>query len=119
MSSIEPLAHELVTYLQKGQFEAAQREFFAADARSIEPAHTGQPVAEGLEAILARGAAFRAAVQQFHQLQVSIPVISARHFSLVLRVELTFKGQDQPVWMDEIIVYEVADGKIVSEQFFY
>jgi hypothetical protein len=33
-------------------------------------------------------------------------------------MDVTMKGQDRAK-MDEIVVYEVKDGKIVKEQFFY
>lgn len=104
--------------LQTGQFETAQRELFSDDALSLEPDASNLPPTKGLQAILEKGQNFRNSVAQFHSLTVAEPVISFNHIALALKVELTFKGQDKTV-MDEIIVYQIEDGKIVQEQFFY
>jgi hypothetical protein len=115
----EQIGGVLKELLQKGQFEMAQRELFAPDALSVEPASSGQPPVKGIDAIIEKGAQFRDSVQQFHALSVSEPIISYNHIALALKVELTFKGQDKPSIMDEIIVYKVEEGKIVHEQFYY
>jgi SnoaL-like domain len=114
----EQIAGRLKALLQQGQFEAAQKELFAPDATSAEPAHTGQPSVSGLDAIVEKGAQFRNMVEAFHSLSASEVISSNNHIAIALKVELTFKGQERTT-MDEIIVYEVKDGKIVYEQFYY
>jgi hypothetical protein len=113
------IADRLVALLRYGQFETAQKELFSAGAVSIEPTHSGQPSVKGLTAIVEKGVQFRNAVEQFHGLTVTEAVCSYNHIALGLKVELTFKGQSEQTIMDEIIVYQVEDGKIVHEQFFY
>ncbi|NJN33543.1 MAG: nuclear transport factor 2 family protein [Saprospiraceae bacterium] len=112
------IANRLVELLRQGQFETAQKELFAPDAISVEPAFTGQAPTEGINAIVENGVQFRASVEAWHGLSVSEAVSSANHISLALLVEATMKGQGR-ITMDEIIVYKVQDGKIVHEQFFY
>ena len=46
------------------------------------------------------------------------PIVAGNHFAVAIGLEATFKGAGRQK-MDEIAVYEVRDGKIVKEQFFY
>lgn len=102
-----------------GQYETAQRELFAENAVSVEPAHAqGMQTVEGLEAIVAKGKHFQSIVEEIHGGFVSDPVIAGNFFSVSTWLELTFKGRGRTK-MEEVIVYEVKDGKIVKEQFFY
>lgn len=112
------VANRLVELLKTGQFEQAQKELFSDKVVSVEPESANIPEMSGLESILAKGEQFRDSVQDWHGITVSDPVITYNHFAIALKVELTFKGQEKSI-MDEIILYKVEDGKIVSEQFFY
>ncbi|MBJ7427661.1 MAG: nuclear transport factor 2 family protein [Bacteroidia bacterium] len=114
----QQIANRLKELLQQGQFETAQKELLADNALSIEPAISGLPAIKGIDAILEKGANFRNSVEQFHTISVSDPVVSYNHIAIALKVELTFKGMEKTT-MDEIIVYQVKDGKIIHEQFFY
>jgi len=114
----EQIANQLVALLKQGNFEGAQKEFFHVDIVSIEPEKANLPQTTGLENILNKGAQFRESVEAWHGFTVSEPAISMNHFSIGLKVDLTFKGQE-PSSMDEIIVYEVADDKIIKEVFYY
>ena len=40
-------------------------------------------------------------------------------FTMTMKSKVTMKGMDHPIDMDEVCVYRVADGKVVTEQFFY
>jgi ketosteroid isomerase-like protein len=57
-------------------------------------------------------------VEQVHGGYSSAPVVGGNHFSVAMGMDVTMKGAGR-VKMDEIAVYEVKDGKIVKEQFFY
>ncbi|MFI5135355.1 MAG: SnoaL-like domain-containing protein, partial [Chitinophagales bacterium] len=43
---------------------------------------------------------------------------AGNHFTISWWMDVTMKGQGRTS-MDEVIVYEVKDGKIVREQFYY
>ncbi len=106
---------------QTGQYDKIQDELYAANAVSIEPAHAaamGMVNAEGIEAIKAKGAAFNAMVEEMHSGYSTEPVIAGNHFSVAMGMDITMKGMGRSK-MDEIAVYEVKDGKIVKEQFFF
>jgi hypothetical protein len=104
-----------------GQYDKIQEELYAANAVSIEPAHAaamGMGNAEGMEAIKAKGAAFNAMVEEMHSGYSSEPVVAGNHFTVAMGMDVTMKGAGR-ISMDEICVYEVKDGKIVKEQFFF
>ena len=106
---------------QRGQYDKIQSDFYADNAVSIEPAHAaaiGMGNAEGLEAIKKKGEAFNQMVEEMHGGYSTEPVVAGNHFSVAMGMDVTMKGAGR-IKMDEIAVYEVKDGKIVKEQFFF
>jgi len=104
---------------QTGQWEQIQNEFFAENAVSIEPANSpGLKSAEGIEAIKQKGQQFGEMVEEMHGGYSNPPQVAGNHFAVAMGMDVTMKGQGR-MKMDEIAVYEVHDGKIVKEQFFY
>ncbi|OSY88847.1 hypothetical protein WH52_04060 [Tenacibaculum holothuriorum] len=57
-------------------------------------------------------------VQEFHSNEISEPVIAANHFTSKMAFDITFKDRGRQQ-MEEVCVFEVKDGKITNEQFFY
>ncbi len=108
--------HELS---QSGQWDQIQNELFADNARSIEPANSpGMKTVEGIEAIKEKGKQFGEMVEEMHGGYSNEPQVAGNHFAVVMGMDITMKGQGR-VKMDEVAVYEVKDGKIAKEQFFY
>src|SRR5574337_75021 len=117
----EAVAKRLVELCRKGEHEQAQRELYAPDAVSIEM--PGAPAGalgdtQGLEAIYEKGRQFAAMVEAVHASSVSEPVVAGNWFSVSMAMDVTFRGRGR-VQMTEICVYQVRDGKVVREQFFY
>jgi hypothetical protein len=75
-------------------------------------------VTRGREAIKAKGIARRAAMETLHSYTCSEPIVAGEFFSVVLKQEVTFKGKPR-IAIEEIGIFQVKDGKIVKEQFFY
>lgn len=108
--------HELS---QSGQWDKIQNELFAENADSIEPPHAqGMQSVEGLAAIKEKGKQFGEMLEEMHGGYTSAPLVGGRFFSVAMGMDCTMKGMGRQK-MDEIAVYEVKDGKIVKEQFFY
>jgi hypothetical protein len=118
----EQIAKRLVELCRKGEYEQAQKELYANDAASIEmegsPSGGGMGNAKGLPAILEKGHQFNAMLEAVHGGSVSDPVIAGNWFSISMTLDATMKGRGR-VNMQEICVYEVRDGKVAREQFFY
>ena len=96
-------------------------ELYSRDAESIEPpnaAANGLSNAKGLAAIKQKGEQFNSMVEEMHGGYCSKPVVGGNYFSVGMGMEVTMKGTGR-VKMDEVAVYEVKDGKIVKEQFFF
>ena len=112
------IATKLVANCRQAKWETAQRELFADTAVSREPvASPGfDQETKGLAAILEKGRKFETMVEQLHSLTVSDPLVAANAFAVSMDMGVTMKGQPR-MQMSELCVYEVKDGKIVSEQF--
>ena len=104
---------------QTGNWDKIQEELYADDAVSIEPeTYPGLKRADGLTAIKEKGKQFGEMVEAMHGGYSKEPQVAGNHFAIAMGMDVTMKGQGRMV-MDEIAVYEVKDGKIVKEQFFY
>ena len=115
----QQVATRLVELCRKGEFETAQKELFAEDVISIEPYATPEfgKETKGLPAILEKGRKFGSMVEQMHGLTVSDPIVATNSFACTMRMDTTMKGKDR-MDMTELCVYQLKDGKIVSEEFF-
>ena len=114
----QQIANRLVELCRKGQIQQAAEELYADDIHCIEPAHAPTKTAKGKKAVAEKGAQFAAMIEERHGGSFSDPIVSGRYFSSAMTLDATFKGKGRMV-LEEICVYEVKDGKIVSEQFFF
>ena len=57
-------------------------------------------------------------IEERHGGSFSDPIVAGRYFSVAMVLDATFKGQGRMV-LEEICLYEVKDGKIILEQFFF
>ncbi len=117
--STQTVATRLAELCRQGKFEVAQKELFAEDAVSIEQHESPDFAKEtkGLRAIIEKGHKFESMLEQVHGCTASAPLIAGNAFALALAMDVTMKGRGR-VKLEEVCVYEVKDGKVVSEQFF-
>jgi len=119
--STQQVANRLVELCRAGKYEEAQEELYAEDAVSIEmeglpPGALGN--AHGLDAIHEKGRKWQESIETIHGGSVGDPVVAGDWFSLAMSIDATYKGMGR-MNMQEICVYQVRDGKIAHEQFFY
>ena len=112
------IANRLTELCRKGEWAQAQNELYADNAVSIEPMATPafEKETKSLKAIIEKGEKFDNMVQEYHSLKISEPLVTDKSIAFVLSMDLTMKGRPREQ-MSEICVYDVEDGKIVSEQF--
>ena len=112
------IAEQLVAFCRQGKFETAQKDLYATDAISIEPYATPTFAREtkGLNALIEKAQAFTAMIEQVHSISVSDPLVADNSFACAMQLDVTLKGHGR-MKMDELCIYEVKDGKIISEQF--
>ena len=112
---IQQLAAEMASMIREGKNKQAKELFYSDDIVSIEG--NGYKL-EGIEAVFQKSVDWVEQVSEVHSASVSEPLVAADHFSLRIKMDISFKNGHRAV-MDEIAVYEVRDGKIVLEQYFY
>ena len=113
------VADRLSQLFKEYKWEQAQDELFSKDAESIEPAHSpGLQTVKGIDAIKKKGEDFNNMVEEMHGGWVGEPIVGGNYISVAMGMDVTMKGAGR-MQMEEICVYEVKEGKIVKEQFFY
>ncbi len=96
-----------------------QEEFFADNVKSIDPVNSPyMGYAEGKAAVRKKGEDFVKKIEAFHGAHTTQPVVGGNYFSVGRNVDITVQGFGR-IKMDQIMLYEVKDGQIISEQFFY
>jgi len=87
-----------------------------------EPEHVAsrgvQVITKGREAVKAKGAANREMIETIHSQHCSEPTVAGNFFTVALKRDVTFKNRPR-MQLEEICVFKVTEGKIVSEQFFF
>ncbi len=115
----QEIANKLVQYCREGKYDECYAELYSPDVVSIEPKGAQVEIAHGLDGIAAKGKAWSEMVVEMHGNSVGDPIVSGNHFSCTMTMEATFKEPIGREKMEEICLYQVKDGKIVKEQFFY
>jgi hypothetical protein len=112
------VAEHLVALCREGKVETAQKQLYADDAINIEPygTETFPQETKGLDAIIAKGRKFGGMIEEVHAMSLSDPLIAGSWFACAMHLDVTVKGKGR-MQMDELCIYEVKDGKIISERF--
>jgi ketosteroid isomerase-like protein len=104
---------------QQERWFEIQDELFSDDVKSVEPAGAKfLQNAEGKAAVRKKGEDFVKQVEALHSAYTSEPVIGSSHFAVGRQADITVQGVGR-IQTNEVMLYEVKDGRIVSEQFFY
>jgi ketosteroid isomerase-like protein len=114
------VADKVVDLCSQGKFNEAVDQLYSPDIVSMEAgAPPGQSrESKGIEAVRAKGE-WWVANHDVHGVKVEGPLVAGSHFSVLFKLDVTFKPQGKRFQMEEIAVYKVVDGKIVYEEFFY
>ena len=104
---------------QQEKWFEIQDEFFAENVRSIDPADSPYfGYAEGKGPVRKKGEDFVKRIEALHRLYTSEPLVTGNHFVVVREKDITGQGHGR-IQINELMMYEVKDGQIVLEQFFY
>jgi hypothetical protein len=96
-----------------------QDELFSDNVKSIDPPHSPYfGYAEGKATVRRKGMDWVEKIEAVHGTYTSQPVVAGNHFAVARGMDITVKGFGR-VKVDEIMLYEVKNGQIISEQFFY
>jgi hypothetical protein len=115
----QEVANRMSELFKENKWDQVQQELYAADCESIEPAHApGLKSVKGLEAIMEKGKQFQSMIEEMHGGWVSDLIVGGNYITCAMGMDVTMKGMGR-MKMDEVAVYEVKDGKVVKEQFFF
>ena len=116
MYTIHEIANGLTELVSEQKFVEAYEQLYADDAESIDPRNREQPSLKGLDVLLAREKDFLARTE-IHKITLSQPLVAGNYFTVSLSMDFTLKDQGKML-LEELCVYKVKDGKIISQQFF-
>lgn len=96
-----------------------QDELFADDVRSIDPPHSPYfGYAEGKVNVRKKGEEWVKRIEAAHKRYTTEPIVAGNHFAVGREVDITVNGIGR-IQINQVMLYEVKDGKIILEQFFY
>lgn len=125
MSTIEAVmttqevANRMNELFKESKWDQVQDELYAEDCESIEPAEApGLKSVKGIAGIKQKGKDFNAMIEEMHNGWCSEPLVGGNFISFAMGMDVTMKGMGR-MDMKEMCSYEVKDGKIISERFYY
>jgi len=115
----EQVAARFNELAQQEKWFEIQDELFAEDVKSIEPQDSKFLTnAEGKANVRSKGEEFVKRIEAFHSGQTTAPVVAKNHFVVGRKKDMTVQGIGR-IQINQLMMYEVRNGKIVTEQFFY
>ncbi len=117
--TIQEVAGRFNELAQEGKWFEIQDELFAENVRSIDPENSPYfGYAEGKAPVRKKGMDWVAKVKEGHGAIVTRPVVAANHFVVGYSFDITTEDFGR-IQINEIMLYEVKNGQIILEQFFY
>lgn len=116
------IAEKYQEMMNQRKFVEIQDTFYDENVVSQEPEKAAAMglavVTKGVVAVKAKGVARRATIEAMHSYICSTPLVAGDFFTVTLSQEITFIGKPR-MSIEEIGVFQVQNGKVVKEQFFY
>lgn len=112
------VAAKFYEYMQQGAFEKIYAELYSPDVTSEESPGSDWTKATGMKELHEKGKKWNDMIQEMHGGTTAEPIVAGDYFSCYMTMEFTPKGGPRTN-MEELGLYRVKDGKIISEQFFY
>lgn len=113
----QEVATKFHEYMNQGAFDKIYTELYSPDATSEEAPGSDWKNANGINEIYEKGKKWAETVEAMYGGTTDKPVVAGNYFICYMTMDFTPKGGTRTN-MEEIGLYRVKDGKIVSEQFF-
>ena len=114
----QEVADRFFELAQQGNFDQIQEELYDENVRSIEPSHSNWQNIQGFDKLREKAKQWQDMTEEMHGGYTNKPQVAGNFFVCIMGMDVTMKGQPR-MKMDEVAVYEVKDGKIVLEHFFF
>ena len=112
------VADKFYAYMQAGEFEKIYTELYSEQATSEETPGSDWKIAHGMQEIHEKGNQWREMTEEMYGGTTAQPVVAGPYFFCYMTMDFKPKGGERTN-MEEVGLYKVENGKIVSEQFFY
>ena len=114
----QEIADNLVKWCNEGEEHKCYEQLYSPDIVSKEMEGGEFEVARGMQEVQKKGQWWKENFE-VHSLETSAPTVADNWFSVRHEMDVTHKPSGQRSKTQELGVYQVKDGKIVQEQFFY
>jgi hypothetical protein len=119
VKTTQEIASRFNELAQKEMWFDIQDEFFADNVESIDPKNSPYfGYAKGKSLVRKKGEDFVKRIETVHRAYTTEPVVGGNHFAVGREVDITVEGLGR-IQINQVMLYEVKDGQIVLEQFFY
>lgn len=119
MTTHEVAARFMELFKQEGKEFEIQDELFAENVRSIDPPNSSYlGYAEGKAAVRKKGEDIKKKIEAVHSAYTTDAVVGGNYFAVGREIDITLQGLGR-IQINQIMLYEVKNGQIVLEQFFY
>ncbi len=115
----QEVANRLVALCREGNYGQAVSELYSEDIVSVEAEGAPDRIVKGLAAIAEKGKKFESKIEKMNKSVISDPIVAENFFTCGMYMNVQLKGMPMAIDMDEVCVYQVKDGKIIREEFFY
>ncbi len=113
----QQIATRLVQLCRENKNIDAVNKLYSDDIISKEP--KGSPVrSRGKRGVTAKNEEWVNSLQEIHSEEISEPLVAGNFFSVSMYFDATYNEHGRTAFT-ELCVYEVKDGKIIAEEFFY
>jgi hypothetical protein len=114
----QEVADRFYEWSQEGKFDLIVDELYDENAKSVEPANSNWQNVQGIENIRKKASQWQSMIEEMHGGYTNKPEVVGNFFTCIMGMDVTMKGQPRTK-LDEVAVYEVRNGKIILEQFFF
>lgn len=114
----QQVADRFYKLAKEDQFEQILHELYSSEAKTVEPDDAPWESVNGLDKIMEKFRDWNHSIAVFHDGEVTKPLVAGNYFTCTLKMDITRKDDSRMVF-EEVAVYEVKDGKIVTDHFFY
>ena len=116
----QEIGAQLVDLCKQGKNLEAIETLYSQDIVSVEAMAMpgGSREMTGIQAVTGKNQ-WWLSEHEVHSAIAEGPLVSANHFCVRFKYDVTNKPSGRRMIMDELAIYQVKDGKIVREEFFY
>ncbi|MBT8266007.1 MAG: nuclear transport factor 2 family protein [Bacteroidia bacterium] len=116
--STQEVANQWAQMCREGKNLDCINELYAENIVSREMPGYPEEIVSGKENVWNKSKKWLDNVEEYHKGEIGDPIVAGNHFTSKMDYDVTFKDSGR-MQMKELGVFEVKDGQIVNEQFFY